>query len=609
MKTPSGLAGVEPADAESPVTRRGSARSERRPRTPARLAGFRWRLLLAMMLAVSVVTLVALFVAQDRLEQNVARELEQAFQAELATLQRTREIRQVALVERCRALVRKPRIHAALEDDALDLLYPSAEDELRDIMAAATGGEGLGLQAEFYRFLDRNGRVIPTAGRRAMGWLEPSVEAQLALPSVPAAPQAGYVVTTSIDGVRVLEILAHPIVSTETGEAIAALVLGFKPFELRDLPGAGMRSGIWLGDRLHSETMSAAMQAELADALRRRLDGATAAGRGARVMLKGEPHLVFVQALNPGASYPRADEVCVYSLAGLAARQRELRWQVIGGGALLLSLGLVVSHVAAGRLSAPVERLAVDSENAEEQRARAEAALEMTHAELQRAARFSADASHQLKTPVTVLRAGLEELLAAEHRDPAECEQISALIHQTYRLSSLVEDLLLLSRMDAGRLRLEPGTVDVAQLIAASLDDLSALPDERALRTETDFPPELWIAGEKRYTAIILQNLLENARKYNEPGGVIRIRAWRDAEWVRVAIANTGRPIPPAAQPHIFERFHRAAVGENVPGYGLGLNLARELARLHGGDLRLIRSDATGTEFEASFRRAERGAA
>lgn len=611
MKTPSGLAGVEPGDAESPATRRGVTRSEPRSRTPARLAGFRWRLLLAMMLAVSVVAAVALFVAQDRLEQNVARELEHAFQAELATLQRTREIRQAALVERCRALVRKPRIHAALEDDALDLLYPSAEDELRDIMAAATGsgGEGLGLQAEFYRFLDRNGRVIPTAGRRAMGWLESSVEAQLALPSVPAAPQAGYVVTTSTDGVRVLEILAHPIVSTETGEAIAALVLGFKPFELRELPAAGMRSAIWLGDRLHSETMSAAMEAELADALRQRRDGATAAGRGARVALEGEPHLVFVQALNPNASYARADEVCVYSLAGLATRQRELRWQVLGGGALLLLLGLVVSHVAAGRLSAPVERLAVDSENAEEQRARAEAALEMTHAELQRAARFSADASHQLKTPVTVLRAGLEELLAAEHRDPAECEQISALIHQTYRLSSLVEDLLLLSRMDAGRLRLEPGTVDLAQLIAASLDDLSALPDERALRTETDFPPELWIAGEKRYTAIILQNLLENARKYNAPGGVIRIRAWRDAEWVRVAIANTGRPIPPAAQPHIFERFHRAAVGENVPGYGLGLNLARELARLHGGDLRLIRSDAAGTEFEASFRSAKGGAA
>ena len=68
-----------------------------------------------------------------------------------------------------------------------------------------------------------------------------------------------------------------------------------------------------------------------------------------------------------------------------------------------------------------------------------------------------------------------------------------------------------------------------------------------------------------------------------------------------LAIGNTGVPIPPAAQEHIFERFHRGAVGENVPGHGLGLNLARELAHLHRGELRLARSDETWTEFEVRF--------
>jgi signal transduction histidine kinase len=71
-----------------------------------------------------------------------------------------------------------------------------------------------------------------------------------------------------------------------------------------------------------------------------------------------------------------------------------------------------------------------------------------------------------------------------------------------------------------------------------------------------------------------------------------------------VAIGNTGRPIPPSAQEHIFERFHRGAVGENVPGNGIGLNLARELARLHGGDLLLARSDGDWTVFEVRFRLA-----
>ena len=69
-----------------------------------------------------------------------------------------------------------------------------------------------------------------------------------------------------------------------------------------------------------------------------------------------------------------------------------------------------------------------------------------------------------------------------------------------------------------------------------------------------------------------------------------------------VNIANTGKPIPVTARENIFERFHRATMGENIPGHGLGLNLARELSRLHGGDLLLIRSDEKWTEFEVRFR-------
>jgi signal transduction histidine kinase len=109
------------------------------------------------------------------------------------------------------------------------------------------------------------------------------------------------------------------------------------------------------------------------------------------------------------------------------------------------------------------------------------------------------------------------------------------------------------------------------------------------------------IEGEARYTSLILQNLLENARKYNSSGGRIRVAARADGPWCVLAIGNTGRPIPPAAREHIFERFHRGSAAENVPGHGLGLNLARELARLHRGDLRLIRSDPDWTEFEVRF--------
>jgi signal transduction histidine kinase len=311
--------------------------------------------------------------------------------------------------------------------------------------------------------------------------------------------------------------------------------------------------------------------------------------------------MLFAKQINPGSLFPPAFEVCVYPLTELAARQRQLRWSVFGAGALLLLGALGASHLMAARLSRPVEKLAVDSEANRLQRVRAEAALELTHEELQRSARFSADASHQLKTPVTVLRAGLEELAANDQLSLETREEISALVHQTFRLSSVIEDLLLLSRMDAGRLKLDFMAVNLTRLIEAALDDLSARPDSPEIAIETDFPADLHIAGETRYTSMILQNLLENARKYNRPGGRIRISAVESSGTVVLTIGNTGRPIPREAQAHIFERFHRGAIGENLPGYGLGLNLARELARLHHGDLRLACSEEDWTEFELRF--------
>ena len=101
-----------------------------------------------------------------------------------------------------------------------------------------------------------------------------------------------------------------------------------------------------------------------------------------------------------------------------------------------------------------------------------------------------------------------------------------------------------------------------------------------------------------------MQNLLDNARKYNRRNGTIRILAHRAGREVELRVANTGRGIPAEAQPFIFERFHRAGASQDVPGHGLGLNLARELVRLHGGELILVRSDAEWTEFSARFRSA-----
>lgn len=570
---------------------------------------FRTQLLVAMMVVVSVITVVTLFVTQRNAARAVEEELQRDFQSELAAVHGVQELRHAALVERCRALVRKPRIHAALEDNALDLLYPSARDELRDLMTPEVdaGSEplGYGLHAEFYRFLDRDGAVIPPPRGSEIGALRPEEEAKLALPSALARPQLGYLVRNAGTPDEVIaEIIATPILSTETGEPIATLVLGFKPATFSGARvDSGIKRGWWLDQQLYLDGVSpeerVALSREVKDAL-------TTQRRTADVIstkIRHAPHLLFLKQVNPGSAFPAAYEACFYSLESLRERERKLRWSVIGAGVLLIVFAFVMSRVFADRLSRPVEKLVVDSAENRVQRERAEAQLEVTNEELQRAARFSADASHQLKTPVTVLRAGLEELMTHEKLTPEECHEISGLIHQTHRLSGVIEDLLLLSRMDAGRLKIDFRPVNLSHLIEAALDDLSAQPEALELKVETSFPPDLFVQGEERYLSLVLQNLFENARKYNRPGGTIRIATEETADEVILTVANSGKPIAPEAQSHIFERFHRGSMGENVPGYGLGLNLARELARLHGGDLRLVRSDESITEFEVRFLR------
>ncbi|RYD45735.1 MAG: HAMP domain-containing histidine kinase, partial [Verrucomicrobiaceae bacterium] len=151
---------------------------------------------------------------------------------------------------------------------------------------------------------------------------------------------------------------------------------------------------------------------------------------------------------------------------------------------------------------------------------------------------------------------------------------------------ALIDDLLMLSKADAGRLQLEKETADLVPLIAASIDDLQTLSVERNLQIEHDLPDELIAKVDRRAVAVILQNLIENAAKYTPAGGRVKILAERSAPWIVINVANTGSALKSEDREKIFERFHRGpVVGENVRGHGLGLSIARELARAHGGDL------------------------
>lgn len=576
--------------------------------TRSRFLRFRLKLLAAMMVVISAMTGFAFYLAQRQLALNAEQELEREFQGEIAALHQVQDVHRAALATSCRVLAEKPRIHAALEDNALDLLYPNAKDELRDLMRQKDQrleeSETPALQATFCRFLDSRGAVITPPNPTDFGTLRLEEESQLALKTLPGEEQIGYLLRRSADsGETVDEVIAMPILSSETGEPIAAIVVGVKPVELgRHRLPSSIKSGIWLSDHLYLPSLADSAQTTMLEReVTRVIAPLDRPEKSFRVKVNGVPHLLFYKWLNPDSLFPPAYEICIYSLSDLLTRQEQVRWQILGAGAVLLFGAFAVTHFAAGRLSGPVTQLVEESAEDRAERDRAEAALEKTSKELQRSARFSANTSHQLKTPVAVLRAGLEELRAHENLTPEGREEIATLIHQTYRITSIIEDLLLLSQMDAGCLRINPSSVDLSHLLEAQIDDLSALPDGMDVEVESDCA-RVQIAGEKHYVGLILQNLLENARKYNRPGGRIQIRCQENGEWAVITVGNTGRIIPEPAREHIFERFHRGSVGEDIKGHGLGLNLARELARLHGGDVRLLSSENDWTVFEVRFR-------
>jgi len=566
------------------------------------VARFRTRLFTTMMIVVATLTALGFYLAQRKVTADAERNLQQIFQNELSSLHKLEELRHGALADRCNALAAKSRIHAAIEDNAIDLLYPSAKDELRDLMESEEPPPAQAAQwlhAKFYRFLDSAGAVIKPLNPYDVGELNGDTEAQLALSELPDKQQIGYVLENTQAGDRAIdEVIAVPIFSTDTGEVISALVIGFNPLELEN-KHTGMQSGIWTNGQLHLPAFPTASQTTLKGKVADALANSDQDESYFRVDAGGAPQLLFYKRLNPGSLFPPAYEICVYPLSYSLEELRRLRWQVGGAGALLLLGGFVASHLVALRFSAPVKKLALDSEENRAKRRRAEAALASTAEELERSTRYSADASHQLKSPVTVLRVGLESLLEREGFKPEIYEELSGLLHQTHRLTGVIEDLLLLSQLDAGHLQIASTPVNLSQLVDEWLDDLGALPDSPDVKIEKEFPTGLFVAGEKRYTSLVVQNLLENARKYNRPGGRIRVSACANGSGVVLTVGNTGCVIAPGE--NIFERFHHSSTPSAASGHGMGLNLARELARLHGGDLRLVRSENDWTEFEVRF--------
>ncbi len=232
------------------------------------------------------------------------------------------------------------------------------------------------------------------------------------------------------------------------------------------------------------------------------------------------------------------------------------------------------------------------------------AAFERLQRSFEQSSRFSADASHHLKTPIAVLRAGVEEILSDADCNARTQATAEGLLHRIHQLNSVADTLLLLARADAGRLDLHREEFDLSELLEGILDDARALAEPLALEVEADVPAHLPLKADRVFVGMIAQNLLENAIKYNQQGGRVRVVARAVNGSVEFNVGNTGAGIPSERIPNLFERFYRARGDERVAGSGLGLSTARELARAHGGEISLQHADTDWTELHVSLPQA-----
>ncbi len=214
------------------------------------------------------------------------------------------------------------------------------------------------------------------------------------------------------------------------------------------------------------------------------------------------------------------------------------------------------------------------------------------------ATRFSADASHELKTPLAIMQAELENAIQAADHGSAEQRVFNNLLEEAHRLKAIIRSLLLLAQADAGQLPLAREPVDVSLELETLVEDARILAAEQ-LRFEVAIQPGLTAQADRGLLRMALMNVLKNAVLYNRPGGVVRLTATAHANAVVVTVCDTGPGIPPADQARLFERFHRGARGQaRGEGLGLGLSLAREIVQAHGGELRLKESRPGHTCFE-----------
>ena len=212
---------------------------------------------------------------------------------------------------------------------------------------------------------------------------------------------------------------------------------------------------------------------------------------------------------------------------------------------------------------------------------------------------FIADASHELKTPLTLVRVDTE-VLQSNLEDPDDRELANEVLAETDRMDVILSDLLTMARLDANVLDVARKPFDLSYLIKEEAERFNLRASRKGVRLEVRAPDELLASGDPARTRQILAALLDNALRFTPSGGSVEVSAREQDGRVEAIVSDTGSGIPPEHLTRIFERFYRAEAapgGADVGGTGIGLAIAKGLARAQEGDLEAKNAKDGGAVF------------
>jgi len=276
------------------------------------------------------------------------------------------------------------------------------------------------------------------------------------------------------------------------------------------------------------------------------------------------------------------------SLAPVAAMASQAR--SIGATSLNARIAVPNERDELGQLAASFNQLLGRLENSFEQQRR-----------------FLADASHELRTPVAILRGEAEVTLSKTDRSPEEYrETLGILLEESRRLAKVIEDLLTLTRADAGQYPLALREVYLDEVASEVLQRARSLALAHNIMLSSEIESDLPLRADEALLGRMLLNLLDNAIKYSPEGSTVKLACSRERDRYLVRVSDSGPGIPPELQARIFERFFRADQARShsegdLGGAGLGLAIARWIVEAHHGRLELTRSDASGSTFTVTL--------